>query len=324
MPTVATTRPLPRKGLQALYDAGYDVRMPDEEPPAQELGEEEPLIERARGADALITVLSDPVTARVMDACPQLKIIAQYAVGYDNIALEAARERDLPVTHTPGVLTDATADFAMALLLAVARRIPKADRYVREGRFDRWNTTLMLGTELSGKTLGIVGLGRIGQAVARRALGFGMEVVYYGRSAANPTAVRNLSARRVSLDSLLTESDVISLHCALNDESQHLLGAEAFEQMKDTALLVNTARGAVVDEEALVRALEAGQIAGAGLDVFEKEPDVHPGLMEHEQVVLAPHLGSATVEARTRMAELCTASVRAALEGEEDIPHRLV
>lgn len=321
MPTVSITRPLLEDGFQPLYDAGYDVHMPAEEPPADALGEER-LIERAEGADALVPTVGDPVTARVMDAAPQLQIIAQYAVGYDNIDLDAARERDLPVTHTPGVLTDATADFSVALLLAVARHVPPADRFVREGRFDRWETKMMLGTGLAGKTLGVVGFGRIGQAVARRALGFGMDVVYHQRSAANPTTERQLSARRVSFKGLLAESDVVSVHCALNDESRHLFEAEAFEQMKPVALLVNTARGAVIDEAALVEALEADQIAGAGLDVFEDEPQVHPGLIESERVVLAPHLGSATVEARTRMGRLCAASVQAALEGGE-IPHRV-
>ena len=321
MKTVAITRPLLEDGFQSLRGAGYDVHMPAERLPADALGEER-LIERAEGADALVPTVGDPVTARVMDAAPGLQIIAQYAVGYDNIALDAARERGVPVTHTPGVLTDATADFSVALLLAVARRIPAADRFVRDGRFDRWETKTMLGTGLAGKTLGVVGFGRIGQAVARRALGFGMNIRYHQRSAANPTTERQLSARRVSFEKLLAESDVVSVHCALNDESRHLFEAEAFAQMKPGALLVNTARGAVIDEAALVEALADGRIAGAGLDVFEEEPQVHPGLLESERVVLAPHLGSATVEARTEMGRLCAASVRAALEGEE-IPHRV-
>ena len=322
MPTVVVTRPLLEDGLQPLRDAGYDVQMPAEEPPAEALGEDF-LIDRAREADALIPTVGDPVTARVMDACPRLQIVAQYAVGYDNIDLDAARERGLPVTHTPGVLTDATADFAMALLLAAARHVPQADRFVREDRFDRWETKMMLGMELSGKTLGIVGLGRIGQAVARRALGFGMKVLYHQRSAANPTVERQLSAQRVPFAELLAESDAVSIHCALNDDSRHLFDADAFEKMKPTALLVNTARGAVIDEAALAEALAQGEIAGAGLDVFEEEPQVHPGLREHDRVVLAPHLGSATTQARTEMGRQCNASVQAALEGDEEIPHRV-
>ena len=320
MPTIAATRPFLKDGFQPLYDAGYEVDMPEEEPPAGTL-DEDYLITRGQRADALLTTVGDPVTARVLDGCPRLQIVAQYAVGYDNIDLDAARARGLPVTHTPGVLTDATADFAMALLLAVARHVPRADAFVREAR--PWATKLFLGTGLAGKTLGLVGLGRIGQAVARRALGFGMNVTYYGRSQANFTTERQLSARRVSFEELLAESDVVSLHCALNPESRHLFGKEAFEQMKPTALLVNTARGAVLDEAALAEALEQGQIAGAGLDVFEDEPAVHPGLKEHRRVVLAPHIGSATTEARTAMGRLCAASVQAALEGGDEIPHRV-
>lgn len=323
MPTVVVTRPLLKDGLQPLYDAGYDVHMPEEKPPDEALSEDA-LIERARHADALVTTVGDPVTARVMEACSELRLIAQYAVGYDNVDLEAARRRGLPVTHTPGVLTDATADLAMALLLAAARHVLQADQFVRDGRFDRWEATLLLGPELSGKTMGIVGLGRIGAAVARRALGFGMEVVYHNRRRANPTIEQQLSARRVSFEQLLAESDVVSVHCTLNPESHHLFGAEAFAQMKPTALLVNTARGAVLDEAALVEALEAKRIAGAALDVYEEEPQVHPGLVESRRVVLAPHLGSATREARTAMGRMCAASIQAALEGGDDIPNRVV
>lgn len=284
---------------------------------------EDYLIEIAQEADALITTVADPVTERVLAACPELQIVAQYAVGFDNIDLEAARRHEVIVTHTPGALTETTADFTWALLLALARKVRKADQYVRDGQFARWETTLLLGTELNGKTMGIVGLGRIGQAVARRALGFGMEVTYYNRSQANPTVERQTNARPVSFDALLAESDVISLHCPLNDDSYHLMDAAAFQQMKPSALLVNTARGAVIDEAALVEALNEGALAGAALDVFEEEPAVHPGLVEHDRAVLAPHLGSATVEARTRMGRMCCEAIRAVFERAEKIPHRL-
>lgn len=285
--------------------------------------DEDALIAVAREADALVTTASDPVTGRVMDACPQLQIVAQYGVGYDNVDVAAAQARGLPVTHTPGVLTDATADFTMALLLAVARRIVEADRFVREQRDEPWGATLLLGTGLKGKTLGIVGLGRIGQAVARRALGFGMEILYYGRRRANPTVEREAAARPVGLDALLRTSDVVSLHCPLNAESAHLIDAEALRVMKPTAFLVNTARGGVVDEGALVEALRQEEIAGAGLDVFEAEPGVHPDLLGNERVVLAPHLASATVEARTAMGRMCAEAVTAALAGTEKIPYRV-
>lgn len=319
MPTVVVTRPLVEEGIAPLR-AHYEVLMPAEMPARVT---EESIVARARSADALITTLEDPVTAEVLEACSGLTVLAQYAVGYDNIDLDAARRHGIVVTHTPGVLTDATADFAMALLLAVARRIPAADAFVRDGRFVRWETTTLLGTDLRGKRLGVVGLGRIGAAVARRALGFGMEVVYYNRSRANPTVEREAGARYVDLDELVRTSDVVTLHCPYNAASHHLIDAAALDRMKDTALLVNTARGAVVDEAALAEALAAGTIAGAGLDVFEREPEVHPGLMEHDRVVLAPHLGSATVEARTKMGRMCSEAVRAALGGDEEVPYRI-
>ena len=318
MAHVAVSRRILEESLAALRGT-HVVQMhePDGDPT------EEYLIDIAQNADALITTVDDRVTERVIDACSHLTIIAQYGVGVDNIDLEAARAHDVLVTNTPGVLTDATADFTWALLLAVARRICAADEFVRDGRFERWGTTLMLGMELRGKTLGIIGLGRIGTAVARRALGFGMKVVYHNRRRANPTVERQHSARYVPLDALLETSDAVSLHCPLNENSHHLIDAAALRRMKETALLINTARGPVVDEAALVAALREGEIAGAGLDVFEREPDVHPGLVDLERVVLAPHLGSATTEARTRMGEMAAEAALAALSGAEKIPYRV-
>ena len=321
MAHVVVTRPLVEGGLTELRK-DHTVTVCD--PPEGAARSEEELIALADGADVLLTVLADPVTERVFAACPDLKMVAQYAVGIDNIDLDAAQAHDVVVTHTPGVLTDATADMAWALLLAAARRVPAADDYVREGQFERWETTLLLGTELADKTMEIVGLGRIGAAVARRALGFGMNVVYHNRTRANPTVERQTSAQYVELEELLSTSDVVSLHCPLNEDSRHLIDAAALERMKEEAILVNTARGAVVDEAALVEALSAGTIAGAALDVFEDEPDVHPGLMEQDRVVLAPHLGSATTETRTEMVHMCVESIRARLSGAEEIPHRAV
>ncbi|RMF54260.1 MAG: D-glycerate dehydrogenase [Bacteroidetes bacterium] len=321
MARIVITRPVPEAGIAELRKA-HEVTVHDLGPDSG--GDEEGILAVAREADALISMLDNPLTARVMAGCPRLKVIAQYAVGYDNIDLEAARARGIVVTHTPGVLTEATADFTMALMLALARRLPEAERYVRAGRFRRWEATTLLGMELRGKTLGIVGLGRIGAAVARRALGFGMQVVYYNRRRANPTVERMACARFVPLETLLAESDVVSLHCPLNAESRHLIDAAALARMKPTALLVNTARGAVVDEAALVEALRAGRLAGAALDVFEHEPAIHPGLLELDRVVLAPHLASATTETRTEMARMCARAVMAVLEGEEKIPYRLV
>jgi lactate dehydrogenase-like 2-hydroxyacid dehydrogenase len=321
MAHIVATRPLIDGGLSGLRDE-HTVTVCD--PPAGSTRSVDELIALTDGADVLLSMLADPITEALFEARPGLQMVAQYAVGVDNIDLAAAEAHDVAVTHTPGVLTDATADQAWALLLAAARHVPAADRYVRDGRFERWETTLLMGTELARKTMGIVGMGRIGTAVARRALGFGMNVIYHNRSRANPTTERQVSARYVGLDELLETSDVVSLHCPHNEDSHHLLDAEAFAKMKPSALLVNTARGPVVDEDALVDALAAGEIAGAGLDVFEDEPDVHPGLLEQDRVVLAPHLGSATTDTRMRMAQMCVASITAVLDGAESVPHRLV
>ncbi len=321
MAHIVSTRPLIDGGLSGVRDE-HTLTVCD--PPDGSTRSVDELIALADGADVLLSVLADPITEALFEARPELQMVSQYAVGVDNIDLEAAEAHDVAVTHTPGVLTDATADQAWALLLAAARHVPAADRYVRDGRFERWETTHLMGMELARKTIGIVGMGRIGTAVARRALGFGMEVIYHNRTRANPTVERQVSARHVGLGELLTTSDVVSLHCPHNDESHHLLDAAAFSKMKASALLVNTARGPVVDEAALVDALKSGEIAGAGLDVFEDEPEVHPGLMEQDRVVLAPHLGSATTDTRMRMAQMCVASITALLEGAESVPHRLV
>jgi lactate dehydrogenase-like 2-hydroxyacid dehydrogenase len=321
MAHIVATRPLIEGGLSGLRDS-HTVTICD--PPDGSTRSVDELIALTDGADVLLSVLADPIAEELFEARPTLRMVAQYAVGVDNIDLEAAEEHGVAVTHTPGVLTDATADMAWALLLAVARHVPAADQYVRDGRFERWETTLFLGTELADKTLGIVGLGRIGGAVARRALGFGMEVVYHNRQRANPTVERQVSAQYVDFDELLETSDVVSLHCPHNADSHHLIDADALRKMKSSALLVNTARGPVVDEAALVDALANGEIAGAGLDVFEEEPDVHPGVVEQDRVVLAPHLGSATTDARMRMAQMCVASISAFLDDAESVPHRLV
>ena len=318
MAHVVVTRPLVEGTLAGLHES-HTVTV-GEAPEGAELSEDA-LVQRIGDAEAVVTTVADPVTDRVLNACPSLQIVAQYGVGLDNVDLAAAAEHGVVVTHTPGVLTDATADFTWALLLAVARRVCDADRFVRKGRFQRWETRMLLGMELRGRTLGIVGLGRIGAGVARRALGFGMKVVYHNRSRANPTVERETSAEYVSLSTLLRKSDVVSLHCPHNDDSHHLIDADALRAMPDTALLVNTARGPWVDEAALVDALQNGDVAGAGLDVFEREPDVHPGLVECDRVVLAPHLASATVEARTAMGQMCVESLLAFFH-DDDVPHR--
>lgn len=296
-----------------LREAGHDVVLRDVDAPMPR-GE---LLAALPGVDALVAMLVDRVDAEVLDAAgPGLRVVANVAVGYDNVDVAACRERGVVVTNTPGVLTDATADIAISLILMSTRGLSAAERRVRTGTPWRWSLTAHLGVGLSGKTLGIVGPGAIGLATARRAKAFGMEVLLSGRSSPDPAVVGELDARVVDLDDLLTASDVVSLHCPLTPATHHLIGADELRAMKPTAHLVNTSRGPVVDEAALVAALDAGEIAGAGLDVFEDEPRVHPALLGREDVVLLPHVGSATVETRTAMADLAVANVLAVLAGE--------
>jgi glyoxylate reductase len=261
------------------------------------------LLSRVVGCAGLISMLTDPVDAQVMDAGP-LRAIAQHAVGVDNIDLQAATERGISVGHTPGVLTDATADLAMTLVLSVARRVLESDDLVRSGDWKGWSPTLMRGMELRGSTMGIIGMGRIGTAVAERARAFGMEIVHHNRTSGVP------------LDELLRRSDVVSLHCPLTPATRHLIDGRALGLMKTTAILINTARGSVLDEAALVGALDDGAIAGAGLDVFEEEPRVHPGLLATRKAVLLPHIGSATTTTRRRMGRMVVEDIIHGLRGE--------
>jgi glyoxylate reductase len=275
------------------------------------------LLELVAGADAILTLLHDRVDAELLDAAgPRLRCVANVAVGHDNVDLAAAAARGVAVANTPGVLDDAAADLTLGLILAAARRLGEGERLLRSGEPWRWGMDFMLGQDLRGKLLGIVGLGAIGSRVAERARAFGMEIAYASRTPADPTVVTALAAERLGLDQLLGRADVISLHCPLTPQTRHLIGAAQLRAMKPTALLVNAARGPVVDEEALVEALRQGWIAAAGLDVYEHEPEVHPGLLALENVVLAPHLGSATVETRRAMAELAAGNAIAAVRGE--------
>ncbi|HZS13544.1 MAG TPA: D-glycerate dehydrogenase [Candidatus Dormibacteraeota bacterium] len=276
------------------------------------------LAERLRhGVDVLAPQLRDRVDAGVMDAAlPRLRAVCNYAVGFDNIDVPAATERGIVVTNTPGVLTDATADCAVGLMLAAARRLCEGDREMREGRYAGWEPEYLLGLDLNGATLALVGFGRIGQAVARRALAFDMQVLYVedGDVPVDPALAGRV--RRVDFDTAVREADVISLHTPLTAQTRHLVGEDVLRRMKPTSVLVNTSRGPVVDEAALVRALREGWIAAAGLDVYEREPEMSPGLAECRNAVLAPHLGSATVKTRAAMARLCAENVLAALDGE--------
>ncbi|GGK78333.1 D-glycerate dehydrogenase [Ornithinimicrobium pekingense] len=308
------TGQVPPQAVEALAAAGHEVDTWEDEDQIPR----GTLLERVRGADGLLTLVTERVDAELLDAAGgQLAVVANVAVGYDNIDLEACRERGVVVTNTPGVLTDATADLAMALVLMVTRRLGEAERLVRSGQDWQWGMGFLLGRGLQGRTLGVVGLGEIGRATARRARAFGMEIAYSGRRDAPAEVVHELDARRLPLEELLEASDVLSLHVPHTPGTHHLLGAEQLRLLGPTAYLVNTARGPVVDEDALVRALEAGEIAGAGLDVYEDEPTVHPGLLGRDDVVLLPHVGSATVETRTAMATLAADNVVAVLGGRE-------
>jgi glyoxylate reductase len=309
----AVTNQIPDSALELLRGEG-EVRVAAA---SAALAREE-LLALVDGADAILTMLFDRVDEDFLDAAgPQLRCVANVAVGFDNIDLAAAARHGVLLANTPGVLDDATADLALALILASRRRIGEGERLIRSGQPWTWGMSFMLGGDLRGKRLGIVGLGNIGSRVARRACAFGMSIAYYGRHDAPAELVAELEARRLDLDELLASSDVISLHCPLTEETRHLIGARELALMKPTATLVNTARGPVVDEAALAAALREGRIAGAGLDVYEREPEIEPGLLNLENVVLTPHLGSATVETRTAMAELAARNAIAALRGEE-------
>jgi glyoxylate reductase len=273
-------------------------------------------------ADAAIVTLGDFIDADTIRAATRLKILANYAVGYNNIDLAAARVRGLIVTKTPDVLTDATADLTWALLLATARRVAEGDALVRSGRWTGWSPTQLLGAEVSGKTLGIIGMGRIGQAVAHRAVGFRMPVRYHTRQTQATSSLPREWAHR-SLHDILGEADVVTIHVPLTAATHHLIGARELAWMRPTAFVINTARGSIVDEGALVDALKAGIIAGAGLDVYEQEPAIHSALTQLKQVVLLPHLGSATLHARVQMGLVCLENIQAVLDGRPAPNHVL-
>ncbi len=275
------------------------------------------LIKRADGKAGIICLLNDKIDASVMDELPSIKVISNIAVGYDNIDIAGATERRIMVTNTPGVLTETTADLAFALLVSAARKIPEADQYTRAGKFKNWQLMQVhMGVDIYGKTLGIVGMGAIGQAVARRAKkGFDMRIVYHS-SSRNESAENEFEAKFLAFDELLALSDFISIHVPLTKKTKHMFSTREFEKMKNTAILINTARGPVVEEAALVEALEDGRISGAALDVFEEEPTVHPGLIKlKESVILTPHIGSASIETRLRMANMAALNMVEALKG---------
>jgi glyoxylate reductase len=309
MSEVAVTAPLPGGALARLARR-HTVRVRSAGPALS--GHE--LAGFVGGAEALITLLADRVDAGVLALCPRLKVVANYAVGVNNIDLGAARVHRVWVTNTPDVLTQATADLTWALVLAVTRRIVEGDRWLRAGRFQGWKPDLLLGSGLQGKTLGIVGMGRIGCAVAQRALPFGMRVAVHDPNLAPSQAPAGVEIVP-TLEALLPRVHVLSLHCPLTSETRGLMNARRLRLLPRGSILINTSRGEIVDESALACALEGGQLGGAGLDVYEREPEVHAGLVGRDNVVLLPHLGSATVETRAAMADLAVDNVLAVLDG---------
>ena len=307
---VLVTREIPEAGLRLLED--FDTTVLHERPPTRD-----ELLEAVRGVSGVLSTATEKMDGEVMDAAGEdLRVVANMAVGYDNIDVGAARERGVVVTNTPGVLDETTADVAFMLMLAAARRLGEGERLLRAGKWEWWGPKQLRGLDVWGKRLGIVGLGRIGRAVARRAKGFGMEILYHSRSRMED-AEKELGARYLDLDDLLRESDFVSIHTPLTDATRHLIGERELGLMQETAVLVNTSRGPVVDESALAEALEGGRIFAAGLDVYEEEPKVHPKLLELERAVLAPHIGSASIETRDRMATLAAENLRAVLRGEQ-------
>lgn len=308
-PTVVVTHPILEPGPTLLREACELRMLPD-----QYRHSPETLRSAAEGAQGMVTQLMDPIGEEIL-ATPGLKVVANVAVGFDNIDIAAATRHGVIVTNTPGILDDTTADFAFTLLMAASRRLTEADRFVRSGAFGGWAIDMLLGHDISQSTLGIVGFGRIGRGVARRARAFGMRVLYYDEQPATAEAEKELSATRVDLYRLLSEADFVSIHVPLTEATHHLISTEQFATMKPSAVLVNTSRGPVVDEAALAEALRTKEIFAAGLDVFEREPAVHPDLLKLENVVLAPHISSASFRTRAQMCEVAARNVITGIRG---------
>lgn len=310
-PKVFVTRLIPEKGLELIRDSCDMDLWQAELPPGRE-----ELLQHVRGVDGLLCLLTEQIDGEVMDeAGPQLKVISNHAVGFDNIDVMAATTRKIPVGNTPEVLTDATADFAFALMMAVTRRIPEGERYIHAGKWKTWGPLTLLGGELTGATLGLIGFGRIGKAMARRAVGFDMRVIYYDPNETKPNP--DLKASPVDFETLLEESDYVSLHAPLTPDTHHLIDSEALSKMKSNAVLVNTSRGPVVDPEALYEALKEKRIFGAGLDVTEPEPlPLDSPLLTLDNIVITPHIASASKETRAKMAWMAARNLIAGVKGE--------
>jgi glyoxylate reductase len=312
---VFVTRNIPQAGLDLMKASGIEVEVSALDRPLTR----EELMEKIKGVDGILSQLVDKIDGDIMDvAGAQLKVIANYAVGYDNIKVPEAHQRSILVTNTPDVLTDAVADHAMALLLAAAHRVVESDRFSRAGKFTGWQPFLLLGQDVYGKTLGVIGMGRIGSALARRAAkGFGMKVLYFDRGQTNTELDSEIGSKSATMEELLQNSDFISVHVPLLPETKHLISTPQFEMMKKTAVFVNTARGPIVDELALLNALKNGDIFAAGIDVWENEPHLTPGLETLENIVLTPHTASATVETRANMSQVAAQNIVAALNSQE-------
>jgi glyoxylate reductase len=311
---IVVTGRIPDAGLELLRSAGELWSWDHDEPIPTDVRDQQ-----LATAEAAVTLLTDRVDDGFLDAAPHLKIVANVAVGHNNIDVGACAARGVAVTNTPGVLSDATADLAMALILMVTRRLGEGERLIRAGAAWQWSMFMMLGSSLQGRRLGIIGLGGIGEALAVRAKAFGMTIAYHNRRSVDHEMEVRLGAHRLTLEALLETSDVVSLHCPYSATTHHLIDAAALARMQPSAFLVNTARGPIVDETALVEALRGGVIAGAALDVFEHEPAVHPGLLELDNAVLVPHLGSATIETRSAMAAMAASNVVEVLAGRDPI-----
>ncbi|UCF69674.1 MAG: D-glycerate dehydrogenase [candidate division WOR-3 bacterium] len=307
-PKVLLTRSLPSEGINILQQHFNLELNPNDEVMSHDM-----IRKRILDKDGLACLLTDRIDATIIENAPKLKIIANYAVGYNNIDVATATARRIPVTNTPDVLTETTADLTFALVLSVARRIVEADKFLRAGKFKGWEPELMLGSDVYGKTLGIVGFGRIGRAVARRAQGFNMTVLYTDSEQLPATIERECNVQYRTLEGLLSEADYISLHTPLDETTYHLISEKEFRMMKESAYLINVARGPIVDEHALLDALSNGEITGCALDVFENEPDVTQALLSAPNTVLVPHIGSASVEARTKMAVMVAQNLIAVL-----------
>jgi glyoxylate reductase len=312
-PKVFVTRLIPEAGLEIVTEfCDADVWQEELPPPRATL------LERVSGVDGLLSLLTDPIDGKVMDAAgPQLKVISNFAVGYDNIEVAEATRRNIPIGNTPGVLTDTTADFAFALMLAAARRIVEGDKYARAGRWKTWGPKLLLGQDVTGATLGIIGFGRIGKGMAKRAQGFDMRVLYHDPFCEDDPYAEEIGAEYVDLDTLYAEADFISIHTPLTDETYHLVNAETFQHTKPTAILINSARGPVVDPEALYEALTQGRIAVAALDVTDPEPiPADSPLLRLDNIIITPHTASASVATRGKMANMAARNLIAGLKGE--------